>query len=167
PESVKIEIPITKISLKNNENCTLSDQKLLDGLTIQSIRIKALIKQETANIAYYQTAKESYVEVYIIEVVIQSEVYTKTYQAIAHLLHKFIPHHCMIITKSDNNQSINFSLATKTISKNHSVLRVIQKEYYTNNIDFYNEKFVEALKFNNANKHDLKTFYEYYLQVFQ
>lgn len=167
PEKMVIDIPVTKLSLKNNENCTLSERKLLDGANIQSIRIKALIKQETANIQHYQSSEESYVEVYVIEVILQKDQYTKIYKQISHLLHKLIPHHCIISLVSDENELRNVSLATKSISKNSNALRVIQNEYYSNHLDFFNVDFVEALDFKKANKHDLKAFYLYYLQVFQ
>lgn len=167
PPNVQLDIPITKVKLKNNENCTLSDQKLLDGSTIQSIRIKAIIKQETANIALFQSADESYVEIYVIEVIIQSNAYYKNYKLMSNLLHKLLPHHCMVVTKSDDEQYANFSLATKAISKNQNKLRVVQKEYFSNQIESKNSQFIEALHYKNADKHDLKAFYQYYIQVLQ
>ncbi len=167
PEKMAIDIPVTKLSLKNNENCTLSERKLLEGASVQSIRIKSLIKQETANIQYYQSAEESYVEVYVFEVILQKDQYAKIFKQISHLLHKLIPHHCIISLVSDDEELRNVSLATKTISKNSNALRVIQNEYYSNHLDFFNVDFVEALDFKKANKHDLKAFYLYYLQVFQ
>lgn len=167
PVQVQIDIPITKISLKNNENCTLSDRKLLDGSDVQSIRLKALIKQETANIPSYYTENEMYVEVYFIEVIIQTLVYKKIYKSIIHLLNKLIPHHCIIITKNEEFSEINIGLASKIISKNSDSLRVIQRENYSNNLSFENELFNEAIRYHNANKYDLKAFYQYYTQVLQ
>lgn len=167
PPNVQLDIPVTKIKLKNNDNCTLSDQKLLDGSTVQSIRIKAVIKQETANIAFFQTVDESYVEIYVFEVIIQSDAYNKTYKLMCNLLHRLLPHHCMVFTKSDDEQYANFSLATKLISKNQNKLRVIQKEYFSNQIEANNLQFIEALQYKNADKHDLKAFYQYYIQVLQ
>lgn len=167
PEKSVIDIPVTKLSLKNNENCTLSERKLLDGANVQSIRIKALIKQETANIQYYQSTEESYVEVYVIEVILQKDQYAKIYKQISHLLHKLIPHHCIISLVSDDNELRKVSLATKTISKNSNSLRVIQNEYYSDQLEFSNSNFIEALRFDKATKIDLKAFYGYYLQVVQ
>jgi len=167
PVQVQIDIPITKISLKNNETCTLSDRKLLDGSDVQSIRLKALIKQETANIPSYYTEDEMYVEVYFIEVIIQTAVYKKNYKSIIHLLNKLIPHHCIIVTKSEDFSEVNIGLASKTISKNSNSLRVLQKEYFSNNLEFENFNFSETLAYSNANKHDLKAFYQFYIQVFQ
>lgn len=166
-QQVQINIPITKISLKDNENCTLTERRLLDGSEIQSIRIKALIKQETANIAYHQTVDESYVEIYIIEVIIQSDVYAKTFKSINHLLHKLIPHHCIVITKNDDDTIYNLGFATKSISKNSPSLRVIQKELFSDTINFENLEFIDHLAYAKANKSDLRAFYNYYTQVAQ
>lgn len=167
PKQVLLDIPITKISLKENENCTAIERKLVDGSEIQSIRIKALLKKETANIIAYQSTEESFVEVYVIEVIIKIEVYTKTYKAISKLLHKLIPHHCIIITTTEEKEQSNVSLATKNISKNSAALRVIQYEYYSMPLDFTNDSFIDALAYTKANKQDLRAFYLYYLQVFQ
>ncbi len=167
PAQVQLDIPITKISLKENDNCTLSERKLLDGSEIQSIRLRAVLKQETANIAFHQSADESYVEVYVIEVIIQTDVYNKTFKNINRLLHKLIPHHCMIITKSDDNTLYNLGFATKSISKNSTSLRVIQKELFSDSINFENIEFINHLAYTNANKYDLKAFYNYYIQVVQ
>ncbi|MCO7722407.1 DUF4391 domain-containing protein [Myroides odoratimimus] len=167
PHQLQLDIPIKKISLKENDNCTASERKLIEGSEIQSIRIKALLKKETANITSFQSAEESFVEVYVIEVIIKSEVYTKTHKAISRLLHKLIPHHCIIITTTEEKEQSNVSLATKNISKNSSALRVIQHEYHSPVLDFTNDSFIEALAYTKANKQDLRAFYLYYLQVFQ
>lgn len=167
PAQVRLDIPITKISLKEIESCTLSDRKLLDGSEIQSIRIRAVLKQETANIAFHKTADESYVEVYVIEVIIQTDVYNKTFKNINRLLHKLIPHHCIIITKSDDTTLYNLGFAIKTISKNSTSLRVIQKELFSDSINFESIDFINHLAYTNANKYDLKAFYNYYIQVIQ
>lgn len=167
PQQLLMDLPITKVALKNNDDATLSDRKLLDNPDIQSIRMKAIIKQETANILAFQSNDESYLELFFIEVVINSETYEKKYKKTAYLLHKLIPHHCLIITKSDDDQLVNFSLATKSISKNSEQLRVIQNEFYTEKIDFENESFLEALHYENANKQNLKTLYNYYIMVAQ
>ncbi|EPH12279.1 hypothetical protein HMPREF9713_01120 [Myroides odoratimimus CCUG 12700] len=167
PPQVLLDLPITKSSLKSNYNCTASEKKILDGTNIQSIRIKALIKQETANIIYYQTVDESYIEIYVIEVSIRSEAYTKTHKPICRLIHKLIPHHCIIITKSDDELEVNFSLATKIINKNHSRLRVVEREYYSSAFLAIDALFVETLRYANADKHDLRALYQYYIQVLQ
>src|SRR5690625_53363 len=167
PQQILMDLPITKVALKNNDDATLSDRRLLDNPDIQSIRMKAIIKQETANIPPFQSEDESYLEVYCVDVILQAGTYEKYYKKIAHLLHKLIPHHLIIIIQSDDHTMVNFSLATKSISKNSEQLRVIQNEFYTEKIDFENESFLEALHYENANKQNLKTLYNYYIMVAQ
>lgn len=165
PDTCLQDMAITKLSLKNQVNATLSDIKLLDGSDIQSMRIKAVLKQETTNIPSFVNSDVSYVEIYIIEVVCAATSFQKNYKAIARLLHKMIPHHCLLLIKDDEQEQCIISLTTKLINKNSADLRVIQTEYFSNNISLLHQDFINALAFSTANKQNLKATYDYYIQV--
>lgn len=165
PDSCVVNLPITKVSLKSQDNITTSEVKLLDGSNIQSIRLIGSVNTANANIASVLSKEQSFVEVYFIQVILQNEVYSKQYKAIAKLLHKLIPHHCVVITSSDHNEYQHISLAKKDISKSNSNLRVITEELFSEQITLGNQEFLKALSFDSAAKIDLKGFYTYYAQV--
>ncbi|SHJ88884.1 DUF4391 domain-containing protein [Epilithonimonas mollis] len=165
PSACQMNVPITKASLKSQDHITLSEAKLLDGSDIQSIRLFGIVSKGNANISEFIEEQISFVEVYFIQVNIRSEVYEKYYKPISRLIHKLIPHHCLIITQSDDELSENISLSSKNINKNDVRLRVLSEELFSVSLSDRYKEFLEALSFSNANTLNLKAFYDYYLQI--
>ena len=168
PKDCNVSIPITKISLKQHDQIILSESRLLDGADIQSIRLIGAVTQRSANIEPLANKQESYLEVYFIVVQIAAEAYQKTYKPISRLLHKLIPHHCIIITQTDNGKKHHISLHTKLIHQQRADMRVLNKEIITSTItkDTPTE-FFQQLAFNAAQRTNLKAFYNHYIQVMQ
>lgn len=165
PDNCTLNIPITKVSLKAQDSTTLSEAKLLDGSDVQSIRIFGIVSKGNANIAECVDDSQSFVEVYFILVSLRPDVYEKNYKPVARLIHKLIPHHCLVITQSEDELLSHMSLSTKAINKNDQRFRVISDELFSVLINETQTDFLEALSFPNANTINLKSFYEYYLQV--
>ena len=168
PKSCTLDMAITKVSLKSHHQIILSESRLLDGADIQSIRLIGAVTQRSANIEPFVNNQESYLEVYFIVVQIAAEAYQKTYKPISRLLHKLIPHHCIIITQTDNGEKHHISLHTKLIHQQRADMRVLHKEIITPTItkDTPTE-FFEQLAFNAAQRTNLKAFYNHYIQVMQ
>ncbi len=165
PDNCILNIPITKVSLKEQDGITISEAKLLDGSDVQSIRIFGIVSKGNANIPESVDDSQSFVEVYFITVSLRTDIYEKNYKPVARLIHKLIPHHCLVIMQSEDELLSHISLATKTINKNDQRLRVISGELFSVIISETQTDFLEALSFANANTINLKSFYEYYLQV--
>ncbi|SMP18024.1 DUF4391 domain-containing protein [Chryseobacterium profundimaris] len=165
PENCSLNIPITKVSLKNQDGITISESKLLDGSNVQSIRIFGVVSKGNANIPEWLDATQSFVEVYFISVNLRGEVYEKNYKSVARLIHKLIPHHCVVISQSDDELVSHISLSTKNINKNDNRLRVISDELFSIVLSESQQEFLNALSFSRANTLNLKSFYDYYLQI--
>lgn len=168
PKACAINMTITKVSLKQREQITVSESRLLDGADIQNIKIIGVVSKRTANMEIVENEEESYLEIYYVLVKIAAEAYSKTYKPITRLLHKHIPHHCIIITQADDKQSNHISLFTKLINQQRRDMRVLTKEVITRNIEpTTHSEFINHLSFASAQRLNLKDFYEYYLQVVQ
>lgn len=168
PKSCTLDMAITKVSLKSHHQIILSESRLLDGADIQSIRLIGAVTQRSANIEPFVNNQESYLEVYFIVVQIATDAYQKTYKAISRLLHKLIPHHCIIITQADNAEKHHISLHTKLIHQQRADMRVLHKEIITTNITKDTPiEFFQQLAFNAAQRTNLKAFYNHYIQVMQ
>lgn len=168
PKSCTLDMAITKVSLKSHHQIILSESRLLDGADIQSIRLIGAVTQRSANIEPFENNQESYLEVYFIVVQIATDAYQKMYKAITRLLHKLIPHHCIVITQTDNGDKNHISVHTKLINQQRADMRVLHKEIITPTItkDTPTE-FFEQLAFNAAQRTNLKAFYNHYMQVMQ
>lgn len=168
PKSCAINMTITKVSLKQRDQITLSESRLLDGADIQSIKIIGAVNKRTANIETVESDEESYLEIYFVLVKIAAEAYNQTYKPITRLLHKHIPHHCIIITQADDKKSNHISLYTKLINQQRRDMRVLTKEVITRNIEpTAHSEFIKHLSFASAQRLNLKAFYEHYIQVVQ
>ena len=107
PESCRFKAAITKVSLKDREATTISERRLLDKAEIKKIEVFGLLKTENSNILSYVDEKESYLEVFFIHITIEDKAYDKLYKGISRLLHKLIPHHCILICESENHAHIS------------------------------------------------------------
>lgn len=166
PASCLVDSPITKSSLKQQEQITASETKLLDGSAIQSMRVVGVLSTGQANIDSVQTDEKSFVEIYFILVKLEDAAYQKIHEPIARLLHKLIPHHCVIITQDMQGEQNRVSLATKLINKNDNRLRVLQELMNSNPINRNSpEAFFQALAFSKVDKTNLETAYQYYVNV--
>ncbi len=149
PESCTLNIPITKVSLKEQDGITISESKLLDGSDVQSIRIFGVVSKGNANIPEWLDSTQSFVEVYFISVSLRSEVYEKNYKPVVRLIHKLIPHHCVVISQSDDELVSHISLSTKNINKNDNRLRVISDELFSVSIDGKTKRISKSIIFFN------------------
>ena len=50
PQSCQVEMPITKVSLKNHNQIILSERRLLDDAAIQQMKIIGAVSKRSANI---------------------------------------------------------------------------------------------------------------------
>lgn len=168
PRSCTTDMTITKVSLKKHDQIILSESNLLEGADIQSIKLIGAVTKRSANIETFVNKQESYLEVYFIVVQIATDAYQKTYKAISRLLHKLIPHHCIVITQTDNGEKIHISLHTKLINQQRADMRVLDKEIITSTITKDTPiEFFQQLTFNAAQRTNLKAFYNHYIQVMQ
>lgn len=166
PINCQINVPVTKVSLKQQDNIIASEVKLLDNVDIQSIRIFGLLSTSNSNIEEYVDSETSFLEIYFILIKISSATYQKHYKPIGRLIHKLIPHHCVIVTQSDDEDQNHISLYTKTIHRNSPKLRVLDKEILSNGITKEDDpEFFDALKFEKANKLNLKDLYLYHKNI--
>ena len=168
PSACNVDVPITKTSLKQQEGISSSEAKLLDGTAVQSIRLVGLISKERANIEQVQTDELSYLEIYFIQVLLDDPGYGKLHRPIAGLLHKLIPHHCVVLTQSHKESTAHLSLATKQLNKNDKRLRVVQEHVLSDAMTASVPEAVrQALAFSKADKTNLEHCYRYYLNVLQ
>lgn len=77
PNNCTLNIPITKVSLKEQDGITISEAKLLDGSDVQSIRIFGIVSKGNANIPETVDVYQSFVEVYFIVVSLRTDIYEK------------------------------------------------------------------------------------------
>lgn len=166
PVSCLVDSPITKASLKQQEHITAPETKLLEGPAIQSMRVVGVLSTGRANLDSVQTDEKSFVEIYFILIKLEDAAYQKTHEPIARLLHKLIPHHCVIITQDVQAEQSRVSLVPKLINKNDSRLRVLQELIVSNPVDRNSpEAFFQALAFSKVDKTNLETAYDYYVNV--
>ncbi|WP_291067833.1 MULTISPECIES: DUF4391 domain-containing protein [unclassified Empedobacter] len=168
PAQCQVDSPIKKTSLKKMDGITTSEIKLIDQAEVQSIRVFGFVTQKNANISSYETETESFLDIYFVRLIIAEEVYQKLYKPVTRLLHKLIPHHCVIIVEDDKQKQTNVSLYKKSINQSNHMLRVLNEEIISTSVDkATSEEFFEQLSFDKANKINLKAFYNYYIQIFQ
>lgn len=166
PTACKVDVPITKTALKQQDGITSGEAKLLDGPAVQSIRLLGVLSKARANIEEVQTAEQSFVEIYLIRIQLVEASYAKMCKPIARLLHKLIPHHSIIIAQTDSGTLSHLSLANKHIHKGDSRQRVLQDEITSEEINAdVPLGFREALAFAQADKTNLQTLYRYYGNV--
>ena len=77
PYNCTFNIPITKVSLKEQDGITISEAKILDGSGVQSIRVFGIVSKGNANIPESIDGSQSFVEVYFIVVSLRTDVYEK------------------------------------------------------------------------------------------
>lgn len=165
PSNCIVNIPITKSALKSQDGMTTSEAKLLDGSEVQSIRLFAVVKKANANIPEYVDDVQSFVEVCFIRILLDIDIYLKKYKAMARLVQKLIPHHCIILTESSDDVLCHINLTGKLINRNNNQLRVIGNELFSNIINRSQTDFIQSLAFENANTIHLKAFFDHYENV--
>lgn len=166
PPQVVVNYPLKKVELKRQNELSSADIKLIDSAEIQRIQLWASINTITANVESYQDENVDYSQVLFLFVQISSSKYDALYKGITRLLQTLIPHHCVIISVSEDQAHYHISFATKRKHKQVETQRVIEEYYISNSIsDDANKDFLEALKYVHASKQNLKVFYAYYLNV--
>lgn len=164
PENSKLSINITKKALMQQADITLNDIRLLDGARVQKIDIFGKLSQKNGNLRAYEEEKVSFLEILFIKIIVQNENFYELKNKVAQLIHKLIPHHCVIVTQAEDLSKSSLSLALKRISKNSPDLRVIEKEYFTKTILIEDKQFIESLNFENSETHNQKSYYEYLIK---
>ncbi len=169
PKPCRQEMTITKKSLREQADLSLAERKLLKGAEVQRIQLFGAVSPATTNIKSFEKENLSFVEVYFIEVLLQEAVFEKYAERVATLLHKSIPHHCIVLLQRDNQRRSRLSVAYKRINENDANLRVLDAGVITQTIlqKVEDEAFKKALAFPQANTTHLKAFYDYYTRVFQ
>jgi hypothetical protein len=168
PERSLVTNKVTKAFFKRNFDLTLSERKLLDDFSIiQQMDWLASIKPDNLNIPAFENEKESYEEVVLISVQTTLEQFDRQKFKIADLVQKYIPYPVVLLVY-DNVQFI-INVAEKRINGNDKTKRTIEKMYHSENISFDTQlpkhlDFIKSLAFENADKLNLKQFYENYIQ---
>src|SRR5690606_20862678 len=130
---------------------------------VRSIHIFGIVSLEKGNVAPYEDQEVSYIEIYFIRVLLSETDFAKTAEPVAQLLHKLIPHHCVVLLQPEEDATIAISLAQKRISKNSPDLRVIEKMYFAPNI-LAPPEFMEQCAFAASEKLNQKMYYEYLIK---
>lgn len=163
PSACRVDETVTKASLLRQEDITTSEKKLLNIPVVRKIKIFGVVRQANSNINSFEDKEESYLEVYFLQLILETSVFEKIYKPVCRILHKLIPHHCIILVTSEDREKQRISLFTKRISGNSPDLRVLSEEIISDPINEESDKaFLSALSFSKAHKTDLKNFYAYY-----
>lgn len=166
PSGVLVKATIKKVELKKQRDLTSSELKLIDSAAVQQMQLLASINQPMANIESYQDELEDYTQLYFIRVSISADKYTVLYKSIGKLIHQLLPHHCIVITQSDDLKISHLSLATKRYHKQLAEQRVLEEIYLSEAISTESSQaFLEVLAYAQVPKQNLKVFYAYYIQA--
>ena len=166
PPACRVEINITKASLKEQTAITRTEARLLDGSQVKSLQLAGIVNQNTANIEAYSDHSHHIVEVYFIRVVIEEQEMERLWKSVAHMLHKLIPHPCVVLMGSDDLSRYHISLGWKIRHQTNEDQRVVTEEIFSEDITFpADPDFEEYLSFENAEKRHLQQFYKYYFRV--
>lgn len=166
PTGVLVNATIKKVELKKHRDLKTSELRLIDLADIQQIQLLASINKPMANIEPYKDELEDYTQLYFIRVLISTERYNILYKSISKLIHQLLPHHCIVITQSDDHKVSHLSMATKRLNKQLAEQRLLEEVYLSECIDSDSPpKFLDALAYAQAPKQNLKVFYTYYIQV--
>src|SRR5690606_14893641 len=130
PQECLQDIRLSKKMLLEQPDITVSEAKLISNPEVRSIHIFGIVSLEKGNVAPYEDQEVSYIEIYFIRVLLSETDFAKTAEPVAQLLHKLIPHHCVVLLQPEEDATIAISLAQKRISKNSPDLRVIEKMYF-------------------------------------
>lgn len=166
PSEVLVKAAIKKVELKKQRDLTSSELKLIDSADVKQIQLLASINQPMANIESYQDELENYSQLYFIRVLLSADMYAQLYKLMIKLIHQLLPHHCIVITQSDDLKISHLSLATKRYHKQMAEQRVLEEIYLSEAIDTdSSQAFLEALAYAKVPKQNLKVFYMYYIQA--
>lgn len=158
---------IPKRAFLLRDRITAAEKKLLQGSEIQSIKLLHSVKKSNSNISEYESESESYLEVLFIELIIAKDHYDQYYNPASRLIHKLLPHHCLVISRAEDDSSRHISLYTKSIHPTSPELRVLKEETFSDVLEDHTSALLDVLSFPKADKLDLKYFYGYYRRVIQ
>lgn len=166
PSGVLVNAMIKKVELKRHRDLTTSELKLIDLSAIQHIQLLASINKPMANIEPYQDELEGYSQLFFIRVSLSTDKYANLYKSMSKLIHQLLPHHCIVITQSDDLKVSHLSLATKRYHKHLAEQRVLEEIYLSEAIETESSQaFLDALAYAKVPKQNLKVFYMYYIQA--
>lgn len=166
PSGVLVKATIKKVELKKHRDLTTSELKLIDSAAVQHIQLLASVNQPMANIEPYQDELEDYSQLYFIRVLLSADKYAQLYKSMSKLIHQLLPHHCIVITQSDDHKISHLSLATKRYHKQLAEQRVLEEIYLSEGIGTESSQaFLDALAYARVPKQNLKVFYAYYIQA--
>lgn len=164
PEECRAAINLPKSQLLQQPDVTVSEARLLRGTEIRSIVNFANISRTQGNVASFENEQISFEGIAFIQITIADEAFQKMAEPAARLIHKLIPHHCVVVMQSESGNKNRMSLAKKRISKNSPDLRVVENEYFTENIDIAETEFLKSLNFAKSDKLNQKMYYDYLIQ---
>ena len=168
PANCWVNQKLPKAFFKRNFDLILSEKKLMDDFSIvKQMEVLALVNPETANIPAFNDGVISYEEIIVLAVQTTNEQFDKQKNKIIELIQKYIPNP-MILNIYDEQRMV-LSVAEKRINANDATKRVIEKAYVTETIsiktqDKKQQQFLKNIAFNNANKLDLRHFYNHFIQ---
>lgn len=166
PHNCLLSLPLTKKSLMEQPDILASDIRLLQGTDVQSIFIVGRISQQMGNVAPYVDEEVAYHEILYIKATLHDNAFDIVAEKLSLMLHKLIPHHCVIILQSSDENKNSLSLATKRIARNNANLRVIEQLYHSGLITDQQSDFLSSLSFDNSNKINQKEYYNYLASCF-
>lgn len=164
PKSCRMEVKLSKKSLLSNSNITLSEAKLLKGTEVRGITIFGIVSQLMGNVAALENENVSYLEIFFLLVILEDQAFQKMAEPVSQLIHKLIPHHCVVVVQSESGDKNALSLAKKRISKNSPDLRVVEKSYFVTDFKENDTEFLKSLTFEKSEKLNQKLYYEYLIR---
>lgn len=166
PNDCLLSLPITKKSLMEQPDIIASEVRLLQGTDVQNISIIGRVSQQMGNVSPYIDDEVAFHEILFIKATLHADAFDKIAEKLSHMLHKLIPHHCVIILQSSDANKNSLSLATKRIARNNANLRVIEQLYHSGLITDQQSDFLSSLSFDNSNKINQKEYYNYLASCF-
>jgi len=158
---------IPKQAFLIQDRITSAEKKILQGKEVQSISLLHALKRSNSNVPEYENDVESYREIFFIQIVILESVYEKYYKPVSRLVHKLLPHHCLIITRADDHSCQHISLYTKTIHPHQPDVRVLGEKTMTEGCIDSSSPLWEVLSFAETDNLDLRNLYSYYQRAIQ
>lgn len=164
PKVCNVEMNMPKKQFLLQPDITLSESRLLRGTGVRSILNFANVSSAQGNVPTVENEKVSFQGIMFIQVTIEENTFQKMAEPVSQLIHKLIPHHCVVVVQSESGDKNALSLAKKRISKNSPDLRVVEKSYFVTDFKENDTEFLKSLTFEKSEKLNQKLYYEYLIR---
>lgn len=166
PERCLLNRKITKAFFKRNFELTLTEKNVLDK-QIESINWLASLNSENTNIPPFVSDDVAYEEVQIIIVTTSQADFDRDHVKIAEVVQKHIPYAILLCVSAP--EKMVWSTCNKRIRQNDKTKRIIEKRFFTQVIDIYQQNkvqsdFLNSLSFSGLAKTSLQDLYNSYTE---